>query len=192
MQLETDRLRLRPLLASDEDDLFAYQSDPDVVRYIPWPVRTREQVRASLGVVTAYDALSDTNEHLVLGIVLKETQAVIGQLNLSITSREHRQGSFGYVVSGAHARRGYAFEASRALLTYAFTSGGLHRVTARIDTRNRASAGVAEKLGMRREGELRDDEFFKGAWTNLWIYGLLETDWAEDASASALRSQPHS
>ncbi len=42
--LETARLRLRALELADEDDLLAYQSDPEIVRYIPWPVRTRELV----------------------------------------------------------------------------------------------------------------------------------------------------
>jgi RimJ/RimL family protein N-acetyltransferase len=40
-RIETERLILRPLALTDEDDLLEYQSHPEIVRYIPWPERTR-------------------------------------------------------------------------------------------------------------------------------------------------------
>ena len=42
--IETERLTLRPLRMSDVDDLYEYQSDAKIVRYIPWEERSREQV----------------------------------------------------------------------------------------------------------------------------------------------------
>jgi aminoglycoside 6'-N-acetyltransferase len=58
-------------------------------------------------------------------------------------------------------------------------------MTAKIDTRNAVSAAVAEKLGMRREAEFIEDEFFKGEWSSVWIYALLRAEWR--ASQRALR-----
>jgi len=42
--IETERLRLRPHRMSDVDDLLRFHSDPEVVRYLPWPVRDRAAV----------------------------------------------------------------------------------------------------------------------------------------------------
>ena len=176
--LVSERLTLRPLVPGDEDDLFAYQSDPDVVRYIPWPVRTRDDVRAALARAVATPArLRETGDHVNLAIVDQESARVIGQCNLGIESEADRHGEIGYVVNAAFAGRGFATEATRALLDFAFVEVELHRVSARIDTRNAASAAVAAKLGMRREAEFVEAEFFKGAWSSVWIYALLRREW---------------
>jgi len=174
----SERLLLRPLRSSDEDDLLAYQSDPNVVRYIPWDVRTREEVREALDrAIAAPIRLLETGDHANLAIVLRESGRVIGQSNLSIASKANRHGELGYVINPAYARRGFASEATRAVLDFAFFKLDLHRVTARIDTRNVASAAVAAKLGMRCEAEFIEDEFFKGEWSSSWIYAILRAEW---------------
>ena len=185
--LESARLMLRPLDVSDEADLLAYQSDPDVVRYIPWPVRTREVVRSALEAVVAQTRLSETGDAISLAIVEKNSARVIGQTNVSITSRADAQGEFGYVVSRAYAGRGFATEASRTMLDHAFGAVGLHRMTARIDTRNLASAAVARKLCMRREAEFRESEWFKGEWSSSWIYAILASEWSRSRAKVDVR-----
>ena len=161
----------------DEDDLFVYQSDPEIVRYIPWPVRTRQQVRDALVRALTYTRFEDEGDGLVLAIEHREERRVIGQCNISYESRENAHGEFGYVVARSHARRGYATEASRAILRFGFETANLRRITARIDTRNLVSAAVCEKLGMRREAEFIEDDRFKGEWSSTWIYALLRREW---------------
>jgi len=161
----------------DEDDLFAYQSDPAIVRYIPWPVRTREQVRDALVRALTYTSFAQEGDGIVLAIEHREERRVIGQCNLSYESRENAHGEFGYVVAGTHAGRGYATEASRAILRFGFETANLRRITARVDTRNSASAAVCAKLGMRREAEFIEDDWFKGEWSSTWIYALLRREW---------------
>ena len=60
---------------------------------------------------------------------------------------------------------------------------GLHRIIARCDARNGASARVMERLGMRREGHLVENEFIKGEWTDELLYALLEQEWRSRAPA---------
>ncbi len=175
--IETSRLRLRPLELTDEDDLFVYQSDPETVRYIPWPARTRDQVRAALAAYAGKRRMSEAGDGILLAIVEKTSGTVIGQMNLSIASLTDRHGEFGYVVSRAFTGRGFATEASAAVLDYAFDALDLHRVSAQIDTRNHASAAVAAKLGMRREAEFIENEWFKGEWSSSWIYAILAHEW---------------
>ena len=92
-------------------------------------------------------------------------------------SREHRGGEIGYVFNPDHQGHGYATEAARALLDLAFDGLGLHRVVARIDARNDASAAVLRRLGLRQEAYLRENEWFKGEWTDEIDFAILESEW---------------
>lgn len=177
--LTTDRLRLRPLSLTDVDDILEYQSDPDTVRYIPWPQRSRDDVLRALEehATRAVETPGVDGEFVLLAWELHDGGRVIGQSNLSIESAQHRHASIGWVTHPAHLRRGYALEATTALLDWAFATLGLHRVTATIDSRNLASARFAERLGMRLEAHHIDDEWFKGEWTSTWTYALLEREW---------------
>ena len=79
MILQTARLTLAPLVVSDEEDLLEYQSDPDTVRFSPWPARTREQVAESIAKVAHYSTPKMDNDSMVLGWRLASTGKVIGQ-----------------------------------------------------------------------------------------------------------------
>ena len=61
----------------------------------------------------------------------------------------------GYVLHPDHEGHGYATEGTRALLALCFEEAGAHRVTARLDERNTASARLLERLGFRQRGDVR-------------------------------------
>jgi RimJ/RimL family protein N-acetyltransferase len=174
----TARLRLRPLVAADAEDLVAYRCLDDVCRYVPFEPMTIEAVAAKVTGVWQRQAISDQGEGLTLGIELADTGRVIGDLMLYFESAEHRGGEIGWVLHPGHSGHGYATEAAHALLHLAFDQLGLHRVTARVDARNLASLRLAERLGMRREAHLVRNEWFKGAWSDEIDLALLEDEWA--------------
>ena len=183
--ITTERLLLRPLTMGDVDDLFEYQSDAHTVRYVPWPARTREQVIEALSKHTpnAVDVPSADGEFALLGWQLRSTGQVIGQGDLVIESAANRQASIGWVTHPQFTRQGLAREATAALIDWAFGSLALHRVTATIDTRNAASIGLAERLGMRREAEHLEDDWLKDEWTSTLVYALLEREWSTNAGS---------
>jgi RimJ/RimL family protein N-acetyltransferase len=100
---------------------------------------------------------------------------VIG--DVSLTVGEHRQGEIGFILHPDHQGRGYATEAAEALLALAFEHYRLHRVAGRLEARNAASARVLEKLGMRREAHLIENEWVKGEWQSELVYALLAREW---------------
>jgi RimJ/RimL family protein N-acetyltransferase len=116
---------------------------------------------------------------LALAVVLRETGQLIGDLVLFWHSEEHRSGEIGYVINPDLHGHGYATEAAGALLALAFDGLGLHRVTARIDEENPASAAVLRKLGMRQEAVLVENEWFKGRWSTEVDFAILEEEWRE-------------
>src|SRR5690348_10446855 len=92
--ITTARLQLRPFQPADLDDLYAIQSREDVTRYLYWGERTREEVAEQLQRRLLMDRLVGEGDILVLAAVLGDT--VIGDVNLSWRSVEHRQGEFGF------------------------------------------------------------------------------------------------
>lgn len=85
--------------------------------------------------------------------------------------------------------KGYATEAVRAMLQWAYGALDLNRVEAELDTRNAASARVLEKLGFEREGLRREDCIVSGEVSDSWIYGLLRRDWKADPGAVLVTSE---
>ena len=173
--LHTDRLWLRAFEDADADDLFALHSSAHVLRYWdspPWsePARAekfiercRQMALEGSGARLAVDRASDG--------------AFIGWCCLTGWNPDYRSASLGYCYNDAAWGQGYATEAARAVLRWAYDTLDLNRVQAETDTRNVASARVLEKLGFVREGTLREDCIVDGVVSDSWVYGLLRRDW---------------
>lgn len=175
--VRTARLGLRPLTPADADALLRYRSRGDVCRYLPFAPMTREVVLARLAGDLGRTEISAEGQGLTLGAELVGTGELIGDVVLFFRSREHAGGELGYVFDPEFGGQGYATEACAAMLALAFDELGLHRVVARIDARNDASARLAARLGMRREAHLIGNEWFKGEWCDEFDYALLAEEW---------------
>jgi RimJ/RimL family protein N-acetyltransferase len=176
--LETERLRLRPFEAGDLDALYAIYSDADVVRWLYRDAHTLDEVRALLDRKIAGAVLRIEGDWLSAAVVLRAGGDVVGDVSLLWASEGHRQGELGFAFHPAHHGKGYATEASRPLLEFAFETLGLHRVVGRLEPRNAGSARVLEKLGMRREAHLVENEWVKGEWQSELVYALLAREWS--------------
>jgi RimJ/RimL family protein N-acetyltransferase len=175
--LETSRLILRPLTFEDADDVVAYQSRPEAVRFVPFGVRDKEAVLEAMNRQKSKIPLVETGDFFILGAQLKSTGQVIAGFNLGLDNAADRVGAFGYMVNPDFWGQGYAFEGATAILDYAFGEGAFHRVTAQIDHRNAPSIKLAEKLGLRREATFVEHERLKGEWVTEHIYAILAREW---------------
>lgn len=176
--IRTERLDLRPFEPGDLAALHSYLSRPDVHRYLySEPSADEEATRASLAKKLSRTALREPGDIINLAVVVRETGQLVGDVLLRWISAEHRQGEIGYVFHPDHGGRGYATEASREMLRLGFEELKLHRIIGRMDGRNAASARVLERLGMRREAHLRENEWVKGEWTDEVIYAILAREW---------------
>lgn len=82
----------------------------------------------------------------------------------------------GFWVHASHQRRGYGLAVARGLVQLAFGMGA-HRVFAKTGATNVASWRLMDRLGMRREGVLRDAAEKDGAFVDELWYGVLATEW---------------
>ncbi|MEV7468439.1 GNAT family protein [Streptomyces kronopolitis] len=175
--IRTARLDLRPVTHDDLAAIHAYQRLPEVCRYLYWGPFDEAGSRASVAAKAARTTLRESGDVLQLAVVVRASGVLAGDVTFVWKSLEHRQGGIGYVFHPDHAGHGYATEASRALLRLGFEELGLHRVQAELDGRNTASARVLERLGMRREGHLRENEFLDGEWADEVVYAMLAREW---------------
>ncbi|MDI3390079.1 GNAT family protein [Streptomyces sp. B-S-A8] len=175
--IETDRLVLRPFRPGDLEDVYAYQSRPDVARYLYWDVRDRAQVQEALDRTCRETTFTEEGDWLSFAVVWGETGVVVGEVGLRLLSRGHRQGETGFIFNPDYQGRGLAAEAAEAMLRLGFEDAGLHRIIGRCDARNGASARLMEKLGMRREAHFVQNEVVKEEWRDELVYGLLKREW---------------
>lgn len=173
--LQTSRLRLRPFDDADADAIYTLHSSARVLRYWdspPWSepdraarfiARCRQFAEDGTGARFAVDRGPD-------GVF-------IGWCALTQWDATHRSASMGYCFTDAVWGHGYATEAARAVLRWAYATLDLNRVQAEADTRNAASARVLEKNGFRREGTLRQNCIVNGEVSDSWVYGLIRSDW---------------
>jgi RimJ/RimL family protein N-acetyltransferase len=182
--LRTERLLLRPFAHSDLEALFAIHSDEEVTRWLYHGPRSLDETRELLARKSAGDAFRAEGDWLSAAAVRQDGGELVADISLLWASETHRQGELGFVVHPAHQGRGYATEASRPMLDFAFATMRLHRVVGRLEPRNGGSARVLEKLGMRREAHLVENEWVKGEWQSELVYAILAREW-DDASAGA-------
>ena len=172
--LRTARLTIRPVTAADVADLHAYQSDPDVCRYLPYEPRTRAEVADKVAQWSAALSLSGEGDYWILA--LERDRRVIGDLYFALKS--DGGADIGWLLHPGHSGRGYMTEAAGALLDLAFTELARHRVRAVLDPRNTASAALCRRLGMRQEAHFVEDLWFKGEWGDTAVYAILAREWA--------------
>lgn len=176
-EIRTERLLLREFRATDLDRLAAMQALPEVARYLYWEPRSREEVEEALERRMASTRLEGDDDWMVLAVERLEDGLLLGDVTIFLRSAEHRQVEVGYVFHPDSGGRGYATEATRALIHLAFDDLGAHRVFARTDLRNQASAAVLRRLGLRQEAHFRESELFKGEWGDELHFAVLDREW---------------
>lgn len=191
--LRTERMTLPPLAEGDRDDIWEYQRLPEVLRYIPWPERTRDEGYAHTSKRAAMRRLETDGDSVHFSMALRgepttdasaeaSRDRVIGDVMLRISSVRNAQLEIGWVVHPDYQGRGLAAEAAGAVLDFAFEALRPHRVHAQLDARNAASARLCERLGMRLEATLREAEWDDG-WQDTAVHAILRREWTGDRAS---------
>ena len=175
-RLETERLVLRRLRASDAGSLYAIMSDEEVARFYDDDAFTdlsqaREQIEAWAG---GYEA----GRSIRWGISRKGAETIIGTCGYYGLHRWHMRAGIGYELARPYWRQGIMTEALQAIIGFGFSECGLKRIQALVMPGNEASEGLLGKLGFQVEGVLREYENWgqKGQ-VDLSIYSLLRREY---------------
>jgi len=168
-------LALRTLESADVGPLFALidAERTRLGRFLPWVEETRTE-RDTLRFIE--DAADERRRRrsLVLGILVDG--ALAGTIGLHYVDWFDRSAEIDYWIASAYEGRGYVTRATRRLLGVAFGAAGLHRLVIRCAIDNARSRSVAERLGFRLEGLLREAQWVGGRFVDQHLLALLRTD----------------
>lgn len=155
--IRTERLLLRPHRIADAATWYAWQSDPEVIRHLSWPLRTRAESFVHLLHRTGHTRLEQLNDFLALGIEFEGQ--LVGDVSLHLRSLEleTRRLEIGWLVGPEWQGRGFAREAAEGMLGLAFDRLHAATVEAIMTMGNDASLLLATRLGFEEVGE-RDGE----------------------------------
>ncbi len=168
---------LRHLPPDDLEEFFDLHGREDVARYLPWDTRDEAGRARGPRAAPGDEAGGRRGRRSPSPASTRRPAGWSASFVLFLRSVEHRGGEVGYIVHPDFQGRGLATEGARHLLGIAFGRLGLHRVIARIDARNRASARGADPLGMRHEARLVENELFKGEWGDEDDFAILDREW---------------
>ena len=180
VELKTKRLLLRPFTMDDVDDVLEYGSDQEWASYqvnIP-PVPYTREVAENL-VKTFSDPASREKIGLLAMFAIVLEGKVIGEvaLNQHEDDRQNERIEIAYSLARRHWNKGLVTEAAKAVMDWAFQTYSCNRMYAWSDQRNAGSWRVLEKLGMKREGQLRNHIKWKGEFRDQLYYGILRSEW---------------
>jgi len=176
MKLETERLILRDFVEDDWQRVLEYQSDPLYLRYYEWTERTPEAAQEFVGWFLDHQR-QEPRIKFQPAVVLKSSNQLIGNCGIRMDKTDTLEANIGYELDPKHWNHGYATEAAHAIVDFGFNKFGLHRVWSWCVADNLGSAHVLEKLGMRLEGRLRENEYYKGRWWDTLMYAILANEW---------------
>ena len=175
-----DRIYLRPLEMEDIDSFILWLNDEEVRQYLMRTsplnrIREREFV----------ERLYKNDREIVLGIVLKENDQLIGNIGMNGISISHRHAALGVFIGDKSCwSKGYGTEALKLTIGHGFNQLNLHRIYLTVLNSNGRAIRAYEKVGFKREGVYRDHIYRDGKYCDVYLMGILENEWREQNGAS--------
>ncbi len=178
--LTTERLTLRPCVADDAAALQRIVSDVEIARNtlsIPHPYPEGGAVEW----IAKHAERFEKSEEVVFAIVARD--GLVGVIG--VVPKPHDRAEVGYWIGVPYWGRGYATEALKAAIGYAFEKMGVNRLEAQHFSRNPASGRVMQKAGMTHEGRHREAVLKWDEYLDVEMYSILRREWRSDGAALA-------
>lgn len=167
------QLRLHPITHADAPRIHEWASQERSCRYQPWGPNSVEETKAF--VADAVDAWRDETLGRQVWVATLPDPGVVGLGE--IKRRSATCVEIAYAVHTDYWGRGIGSDIARLLIANAFSDPNIERVQATCDPRNRASATVLARVGMRSEGTLRHTLRLRDGWRDSAMHSVLRQEW---------------
>jgi RimJ/RimL family protein N-acetyltransferase len=168
-----DRIYLRAVDVDDVDNFVTWLNDEEVRQYLSMTSpfnKTREK--------EFVDGLYKDDNNIILGIVLKENDNLVGNIGLHKISRTHRNAELGIFIGDKSCwSKGYGTEALKLVIKYGFNQLNLHRIYLDVFDFNTRAMRTYEKAGFKKEGIYREHYYRNGKYCDVFFMGILKSEW---------------
>ncbi len=170
---------LRPVRRTDLANFLKWFNDPEVTQYLsmylPMTEMGEEKYIEDLGSTRAR-----TDAPLVIEAIVGSETKPIGTVGLHNINNKDRNASFGIAIGEKeYWSKGLGTEAARLIVAYGFGELNLHRINSSALGFNERSIRMHLAVGFVQEGRQRDAIFKKGSYTDMVVFGLLESEWRQ-------------
>lgn len=172
--LTTQRTFIRPVKATDNEQVFRYRSDAITNKFQGFIPKTIEEVDKFIS--TNPTEINQHNTWFQLVIIEKSTNTLIGDIGIHFIGNDGFQCEIGCTLDKHFHGKGFATETLKAVISYLFKDLNKHRIVTSIDSENIDSINLVERLGFRKEGHFKKSLWIKGEWVDDVIYGLLSEE----------------
>ena len=173
--IETERLILSPFKAGDEDNMYYnYANDARVTEFLTW--KPHPNVDVTRAYLNSFLDNYSCDTFYRWAIELKETNEVIGVIDVVDTKADKFKVTLGYVLGYNFWGKGYMPEAGKQVIDYLFNEG-FYRIEAWHHVKNPKSGRVMQKIGMTHEGTLKNyDVDNNGVLQDMEMYAIVKNN----------------
>lgn len=171
-----EELQLRSFEPDDAPQLYkAVDSSRDHLRpWMPWVDMTQKPDH-SLQFIQQSRVQQQNQEGMALGIIYNGN--IIGSMGMHGWDHNLRKAQLGYWISKEYEGKGLLTKALKSFIDFLFAKVGLNKVEIQFMISNKRSAAVAERLGFKTEGIIRQNLILNGTYHDLVVTGLLKSEW---------------
>ena len=176
LPIETENLILRPFEYSDAEAMLRYWVADEKIQFMyAEPVyKTLDEVH---GLLNKYISSYERSDYYRWAITDKDGHGCIGQIAFFLVDSNNNFAEIEYCIGSEFQCKGYATEATEALIGYGFEKIGLHKIQICTKTINLPSKKVIEKCGFTYEGTLRDYFYYNGEYVGRMYYSMLKDEY---------------
>ncbi|MEE1154655.1 MAG: GNAT family protein [Acutalibacteraceae bacterium] len=173
--IETERLILRRFNYTDDEDMLQYWvADERIQSLYSEPVyTTKDEVK---GLLDKYIGFYDKDDYYRWAIIEKKSNKCIGQIAYFLVDNKNHFAEIEYCIGTEFQCKGYATEATKAIIEYGFKKINLHKVQICTKTINQPSKRVIEKCGLTYEGTMRDFFYMNGEYVGRLYFSILKSE----------------
>jgi RimJ/RimL family protein N-acetyltransferase len=176
LEIKGDRLVLKKLKREDLEFIYEMEKNPLVYYYEADEEPSKEKIckkhNSNLSRMEEYP-----EEYLVFLIRVNQEDTPIGQVFIQLNWEEMREWEIGYVLYPDYWGKGYATEAVMMLVKYTFENLDAHKIVGFCNANNEKSAKLMERIGMNRDGLLREGRLWHKEWCDEYVYSILEREY---------------
>ena len=171
--IKTNRLLLRPIVATDIDNIFKGLSHPDIIKHYGVNFQTLEATKEQM---TFYADLQKDGTGFWFAVCSPDNKTFYGAGGLNSLSKEHKKAEIGFWLLTDFWGQGIMTEAMPLICDYGFDKLGLHRIEGFVESDNTNCKRAMSKLDFQYEGTMTDCEIKNGKFINLDIYAKIKND----------------